>query len=291
MKKLLFLILIIAIIYIYYKPQENISDLKSILPKIEIPVSKTINFVKDAEKEISNPPPLISKEKYSNSILTISGVLKWTNYNRNQNGSLPSLNENKMLNEIANDRLADMFSKQYFEHISPKGVGASDIAKKGGYEFITIGENIALGNFKNDEALVKAWMDSPGHRANILNSRYSEIGIAAKKGIYDGNETWIAVQIFALPLSACPAPSESLKNQIESAKLEIAKIENSASRVKNELEKMRPITKEEIELYNKKVNEYNQMVQSANSLYEKAKKLVAEFNLKVSIFNKCAQSK
>jgi len=122
-------------------------------------------------------------------------------------------------------QLDDIFEKQYFAHISPEGLGPSDLAEKSGYEYIMIAENLALGNFKDDNTLVNAWMDSPGHRANILNNRYTEIGVAVGKGFFSesnennkeeiATEVWIAVQEFGLPLSSCPKPEESLLNTIE----------------------------------------------------------------------------
>ena len=55
------------------------------------------------------------------------------------------------------------------------------MAKKAGYEYISVGENLAMGNFKNDGDLVEAWMNSPGHRANILSFKYKELGVAVIK--------------------------------------------------------------------------------------------------------------
>ena len=60
-----------------------------------------------------------------------------------------------------------------------------------------------------------AWMNSPGHRANILNPHFQEIGVAVGKGMYEGHETWIAVQSFGMPLSACPASDANLKIKID----------------------------------------------------------------------------
>jgi uncharacterized protein YkwD len=50
-------------------------------------------------------------------------------------------------------------------------VGVGDLSKEVGYGYILIGENLALGNFKDEESWWKAWMDSPGHRANIFNNK------------------------------------------------------------------------------------------------------------------------
>ena len=133
---------------------------------------------KTVQKQISTPPPLVTKTAPVSPSTALSklGVLVWTNVQRDLNGKMPSLTSNSILDQIANLRLQDMFSRQYFEHISPIGEGASDLARTNGYEFIVIGENIALGNFESDQKLVAAWMASPGHRANILNARFVDIG-------------------------------------------------------------------------------------------------------------------
>jgi TusA-related sulfurtransferase len=221
--------------------------------------------------------------------LTKAGVLKWTNIQRNETESLPALSQNSKLDEIAMERLNDMFEKQYFEHISPSGLGASDIAKKIGYEFISIGENIALGNFKDDQAIVQAWMDSPGHRANILNKSYAEIGIAVKKGIYENHETWIGAQIFARPLSACPAPNQEIKNEIEKTQNQITILEDKATAMRKDLERINPRNKKDIEAYNQKVDEYNALIKEINNLIKEQKNLISEYNNQVDSQNECIQ--
>ncbi len=256
------------------------------LPEIE---KSFTNGVKDIEKKIYNPPPLVGKENIPNSFLTKAGVLKWTNIQRNETESLPALLQNSKLDEIAMERLNDIFEKQYFDHISPDGVAASDIAKEIGYEFISIGENIALGNFKNDQALVQAWMDSPGHRANILNGDYAEIGIAVKKGIYEKQETWIGVQIFARPLSACPRPDQALKREIEKTQNQITVLENEAAAMRKELEQINPRNREDAEIYNQKVDEYNAFVKKINDLIKKQKNLISEYNNQVDSQNECVR--
>src|SRR3989344_3216924 len=57
-----------------------------------------------------------------------------------------------------------------------------------------LGENLILGNFLSEKEAVQHWMDSPGHRANILNNRFTEIGVAFIKGQYQGDTVWIGVQ-------------------------------------------------------------------------------------------------
>ena len=64
------------------------------------------------------------------------------------------------------------------------------------YPYLAAGENLALGDFKNANELVAAWMASPGHRANILNGVYRDIGVATGFDAFEGRKTIIVVQIF-----------------------------------------------------------------------------------------------
>lgn len=282
-----FSLLFILIWFSFFVVQKNLLDYGlEQLPEIEKSIT---NGVKDIEKKIYNPPPLVGKENIPNSFLTKTGVLKWTNIQRDETESLPPLLQNSGLDAIAMERLEDMFEKQYFDHISPDGIGASDVAQKIGYEFISIGENIALGNFKDDQTLVQAWMDSPGHRANILNNGYTEIGIAVKKEIYEKQETWIGVQIFARPLSDCPKPDQALKVEIEKNQGQITILENEATAMRKELEKINPRNKKDIEAYNQKVDEYNLLIKEINNLIKKQKNLISEYNSQVDSQNECIQ--
>ena len=54
-------------------------------------------------------------------------------------------------------------------------------------------------------------MNSPGHRANILNGKFTQIGVAVGRGTFEDHEVWIGVQVFARPLSDCPQPNAALK--------------------------------------------------------------------------------
>ena len=245
----------------------------------------------EIEKQISAPPPLKSYEDKSQvSLLTHVGVINWTNTNRAQNGGLPALKENSKLDQAASAKLKDMFKQQYFEHKSPQGVGASDLAKAAGYEYVSIGENLALGNFADDQDLVQAWMDSPGHRANILNSKFQEIGTAVGRGMFEGKMTWLAVQEFGKPASSCPAISANLKTEISFLQAEINKTESELVALKNEMDAMSPKTQAEYDAYNQKVAEYNSMVKIFNNKVDRSKLLTEQYNVQVRAFNACAQN-
>jgi len=222
----------------------------------------------------------------SSQTLTKEGVLSYTNIARVQNGALPALLYNTTLEYSAQLKLDDMFAKQYFEHVSPTGVGPSDLAKTVGYAYVVVGENLALGNFENNAKLVDAWMASPGHRANILNVHYQEIGIAVGKGMYEGRETWLAVQSFGKPLSSCPTINTATKTTIDNNNSQIAILKVELEAKKAILESTPPHNPS----YNVVVGEYNALVPTYNALVEATRILIAQYNAEVQAFNACIAS-
>lgn len=246
-------------------------------------------FVDDIRREVLTSGPLRSAENAVNGHLTASGVLEWTNENRASQG-LPALSENTLLSAAAAKKLQDMFKNQYFEHVSPSGIGPADLADEAGYEYVAVGENLALGNFKDDERLVTAWMNSPGHRANIMGGKYTEIGIAVGKGKFEGKTIWLAVQEFGKPMAACPALDKSLKANIDSYKDELVSLERQINALKSELENSRPQTKEQYEYHNEKVGEYNDLVKLYNNKIDILKQATSDYNAQVKRFNECVET-
>ena len=201
-------------------PQKSTTVTSSGLTTTKVATAKTVVAPGPLRATTITPPSSSSVP----SDLTVAGVILYTNSERAQNGGLPALTENSFLDRDAQMKVADMFSKQYFEHVSPTGVGPGDLAKAVGYQYVLVGENLALGDFGSDQGVLTAWMNSPGHRANILNTHYTEIGVAVGKGMYEGRMTWLAVQSFGMPLSACPEISVAVKNQIDANNTEIARL-------------------------------------------------------------------
>jgi hypothetical protein len=240
------------------------------------------DFVKEVQKEIFNPPPLKILNPYKDVILIGSKIISETNLQRAENGGLPALARNDLLDKAALAKANDMFKNQYFEHNSPLGITPADLVKSFGYNYIVTGENLILGNFASEKDLAAAWMASPGHRENILNKRYSEIGVAIIKGIYKGETTWIGVQEFGLPLSACQQPNESLKTQIDRQKTQLENLSNQIDLKKGEIE-----ATHDRKTYNSLVEIYNNLVEQYQKLADAAKNLIAEYNNQVSVFNNC----
>src|SRR5688500_1407841 len=93
---------------------------------------------------------------------------------------LGPLRLNDRLSLAATDRIGDMFAKHYFAHVSPDGIQPFVWAKQRGYRYRLIGENLAVG-FRGT-AVVDGWMRSRGHRENILQRGFEEVGIAIADG-------------------------------------------------------------------------------------------------------------
>ncbi|MRX72156.1 hypothetical protein GJU40_08330 [Bacillus lacus] len=101
-------------------------------------------------------------------------VLLITNEERVKNKLKPFTLDMKLSN-VALEKSKDMYTKKYFNHQSPTYGSPFDMMKKFGITYHYAGENIAQG-YNNPKAVVNGWMNSPGHRANILNANFSRLG-------------------------------------------------------------------------------------------------------------------
>lgn len=243
------------------------------------------------KKQIMTPGALVVPDSKispseTDTLLKATLVVDITNKERATNGNLPKLNISQKLTQSAGKKVDDLFVKQYFEHISPTGVGVSDLAKSVDYDYILVGENLALGEFSSNKSLVDAWMASAGHRANILNNRYTEIGIAVRQGNYKGRTVWIAVQHFGLPLSACPEIDTNLKTKIEQEKIAISDMTTRLSEEKTKLEAEGAQDEPD---YNDRVKAYNNMIKTYNDMIAKVRADIAIYNAQIQAFNTCAQ--
>ena len=111
-------------------------------------------------------------------------VVRLVNAQRAQNGLKP-LAEHWELSRVARYNSADMAGKRYFSHESPTYGSPYQMMRSFGISFRSAGENIAYGQ-RTPAAVVAAWMNSSGHRANILNSSYTQIGV----GYHEAGNYW-----------------------------------------------------------------------------------------------------
>lgn len=126
-------------------------------------------------------------------------VIRLTNEERAKKG-LPALRENPNLNVAAYEKGKNMIEEQYWAHYSPSGKDPWGFILRAGYKYSYAGENLAR-NFSNANDAVVAWMNSPTHRDNILNTKYQEIGISVVQGNLHGEETTLIIQEFGTPIT------------------------------------------------------------------------------------------
>lgn len=137
-------------------------------------------------------------------------IIQLTNAQR-LNAGLETVKENRQLDAAALAKVSDMFSKGYWAHVSPTGTEPWYFITQSGYKYQHAGENLAR-DFSNPKDIVAAWMASPTHRQNLLDSRYKDIGIAVMDGYINGIETTIVVQMFGtLPQSAPKVASANIR--------------------------------------------------------------------------------
>jgi uncharacterized protein YkwD len=139
----------------------------------------------------------ISKGGDSLASVISSTLVDITNEDRIAYGK-GTLAVNPTLVRAAQAKADDMAAKSYFAHTSPEGVTPWHWLEQAGYTFSYAGENLAV-NFSDSINVGDAWMNSPGHKANIVNEHFTEIGIATAQGVYKGDQTTFVVQFFGKP--------------------------------------------------------------------------------------------
>jgi len=235
------------------------------------------------------PGPLLHIEKKDIPIVQLNvyqdEVVKFVNIERTTRGLIP-YTVNIKLNNSAKIKVEDMIKNNYFEHISPSGKSVSDLVKLTGYQYATVGENLAKGNFATSKELVQAWMDSPGHRANILNTKFTEIGVSIEFTTENGGNILYAVQHFGLPRSACGFVDENLKKEIETMQQNLADMEASIVEQKSIIDNYGK-NKLETKNYNELVDKYNNSIKIYNSILGEIKVKVVAYNAQVKNLNDC----
>ncbi|ARV91543.1 serine protease [Bacillus cereus] len=148
------------------KPAEEVQK-----PETQKPAENS-NTQKPAEQKPAEQKP--AEEAKSLSEFE-QRVVELTNAERAKQG-LPALKIDTELSKVARIKSEDMQKNNYFDHNSPTYGSPFDMMKKFGISYTSAGENIAQGQ-RTPEEVVQAWMNSAGHRANILNNGFTHIGV------------------------------------------------------------------------------------------------------------------
>lgn len=150
------------------------------------------------------------------SIVSASAITETTVFNLTNNErvkyNVHSLSWNYKLAQAARNKAQDMINKDYFSHNSPDGRTPWNFINSSGYNYIYAGENLAM-SFDNAEDMMVAWMNSGGHRANILSTNFKEIGVGVVTGEYLGYTTTVVVQMFGSQATAVYGPNKTLPSK------------------------------------------------------------------------------
>lgn len=129
-----------------------------------------------ANPDLIYPGDILNIPQISDAVLNYeSEVVRLVNGYRAQYGLKP-LTMNWELSRVARYKSEDMYANRYFSHTSPTYGSPFDMMRAFGLSYRSAGENIAYGQ-RTPAAVVNAWMNSSGHRANILSSSYTQIGV------------------------------------------------------------------------------------------------------------------
>ncbi|MBI2617189.1 hypothetical protein HYW55_03595 [Candidatus Gottesmanbacteria bacterium] len=149
-------------------------------------------------------------------------IIELVNQKR-QESNLPPLSESLELSSAATNKASDMFSYNYWAHISPSGQTPWVFITSTGYKYIYAGENLAK-DFDYSQDVVDAWMKSPTHRANLLKPEYKEIGVAVVNGRLNGQDTTLVVQEFGARLAKETASQDKPTTTSEKEIIEISQL-------------------------------------------------------------------
>ena len=152
-------------------------------------------------------PASVSVLAYATNITPVD-LLTQTNQQRAAAG-LPALKLDARLNQSASLKAANMFAENYWAHVSPSGIQPWHWFGQAGYTYTSAGENLAM-DFDTSAGTVQGWMNSPGHRANIMNASYKDVGFSVQNGTLIGSQTTLVVAHYgataaaAAPVAAAP---------------------------------------------------------------------------------------
>jgi uncharacterized protein YkwD len=146
---------------------------------------------------------LFSTQLAQASEITSENIINVVNREREARMIHP-LNKSGLLTKAAEDKSRHMLIYNYFEHYA-LGLTPWSFIINSGYDYSIAGENLAMG-FKTSEGIVEAWMDSPTHRANILNPNYEDIGVGVVRGEFTQNDKIINT-VMTTNMLAKPKPA------------------------------------------------------------------------------------
>lgn len=169
-------------IRLFYYPLGVVAVLGLIMPLGPVNIATAATLLETSEETVVTTP--YSKQEVINLI----------NEARLAEGLSP-LAFNTKLDVAAQRKANDMVARGYFNHDTPDGQKFWNVIKAAGYNYRRAGENLAV-HFESVDVLVNAWLNSPGHRYNIMTASFTDTGIGIAYGENQGYQGWFIVQLF-----------------------------------------------------------------------------------------------
>lgn len=174
------------------------------------------------------------------SEINTTELLTDTNKQRADEG-LSSLEINDKLSQAAFLKAQNMFAEQYWAHVSPSGIQPWKWFGDVGYNYSFAGENLAK-NYPTAHATVEAWMNSPAHRANIMNREYTDIGFAVVDGTLNGENTTLVVALYGAPVTVAAVQSASTSQPTFTAPSVVGGAQTPLANFGSALDELSPVT-------------------------------------------------
>lgn len=155
--------------------------------------SQSSNSEKREVKKTEDQPSVSDWKKK----ITPESIFYYSNLERSEN-NIKTLSMSGVLEKAAQKKAEDMAQRRYFSHIGPDDKEPWKWIQEENYAYLMAGENLAV-SFNYPSSVVEAWMDSPSHKDNLLNSDFGEMGIGIAEGMYKNKKSLYVVQFFAKP--------------------------------------------------------------------------------------------
>lgn len=167
-------------------------------------------------------PQLLLGGVHDPAAVIVAMLADSTNKTRVQNSVQPLTIDVRLMN-AAQMKADDMAKRGYFSHATPDGKLPWDFFRFADYDYQYAGENLAV-NFFDSAVVANAWMNSPTHRANIVNPNFTNIGFGISQGNYEGKPSVFVVEFFGSPVKELNMPVTSSKDS-KSAPIRVKRID------------------------------------------------------------------
>ena len=150
----------------------------------------------------------IGNDKASAADINAGSLMEKINKERTSR-AIPALVTSQKLITAAAGKTSDMFNRGYFNHVDPDGRYVWPLVEAAGYvPYRMLGENLAI-DFSTEDGIVRAWINSPTHRDNLLRDQFEDQGLAAQYGTFQTRYTSVVTSLFGTLAAPAPAPAKT----------------------------------------------------------------------------------